>query len=77
MIIDNLNLNCIAVCPFEADSPLLVDPDAPLPAARSTQLLEMIRRRNSQVIERNRAMKHAQLSERDLLNLARQSPGTL
>ncbi len=51
MVVDDLDVVGVAVSPREADAPLVVDSDAELPRTSSAQLLEMIARRHSEVIE--------------------------
>jgi len=51
MIIDDLDLICIAVTPLEADSPLVVDANAVLAGAIPYQLLEVVPWRNAKVFQ--------------------------
>ena len=50
-MIHNLNVIHIAITPFEADAPLIVDPNAVLPFAFTLQQFQMIARRNAQIVQ--------------------------
>lgn len=49
MIVYNFNKVSISVLPLEADSPLIVNPNGPLPFAVAAELLQAIARRGPQV----------------------------
>lgn len=53
MVVDNRNLMRGVSTPPEANSPLIVDPNAVLTDARTSELLETIARRDPQVVEPN------------------------
>ena len=53
------------VRPPKADSPLLVDANAPLPLAFAGALLQSVGRRNAQIAEDDRRIEHLELSFRD------------
>ena len=57
MIVDNLDFSAKAVPPHEADAPLSVDTDTVLTCTPSLQHFQMIRRRNSQVVQTLKEMK--------------------
>jgi hypothetical protein len=67
VVIGDLNVESISFTPHEADSPLVVDPDAVLSLAISLQLFQPISRWDSQVLERDRAVQQQQLSPRHSL----------
>jgi hypothetical protein len=74
VIVRNLNIEGISTLPPKADSPLIIDANAELPRPISSQFLQTIGRRHSQVIERYRAVQHAQLSQSNLLDHGGQLP---
>jgi len=49
VIIGNLDIECVAVIEAKANPPLVIDPDAPLPAAIMTQRFQSVRRRQAQI----------------------------
>ncbi|SUS07460.1 hypothetical protein DF3PB_440017 [uncultured Defluviicoccus sp.] len=51
VVIHDLNIDCIAIAPNETDPPLIVDADAVLTCAVSSQALQTVTRRRPQVIE--------------------------
>lgn len=61
MIINNLNIICVAVSPSEADTPLVIDPDTVLPFSLAAQALKLVPRRNEQVLKCFGAMQEIQL----------------
>ena len=69
MVICDLNIERVTVAPFETDSPLVINSDAVLPHAVAAQLLESICRRDSQVIEVDGIVEHAQFPQSHLLNI--------
>ena len=75
MVIDDLDLMGIAVLPMEANTLLLVDPDAVLTAPATLERLQAIARRNPQIVEGDCAVEHSQLAPRNGLNTCRQPPG--
>lgn len=76
MIVDNLYVVSISSTPDKTYSPLIVDADAPLTGSFSPKLLQTIRRRNSEVVESHRCIKHAQLSKSGPLNFEWKPSGT-
>jgi hypothetical protein len=63
VVIDQLNIFCARVGPFETDPPLLVDPDAVRADAVALQLLESIARGDPQVAENLGSVEDQQLPE--------------
>lgn len=51
VVIDDLHIERIAIAPNETDPPLIVDTDAVLPRAVSSQGLQTVARRRPQVVE--------------------------
>ena len=51
MVINDLHILSVMAGPSEADSPLIIDPDAVLPLPVAPQSLQSIAGRNAQVIE--------------------------
>jgi hypothetical protein len=51
VIVDNLNVPCLAVFPDEADSPLIVDPNAVLPGPGAPERFQTVAGRNPQIRE--------------------------
>jgi hypothetical protein len=51
MVVNDLNILGVVTGPAKADSPLIVDPDAVLPASVAPQGLQSIAGRDSQVVE--------------------------
>ena len=56
--------------PLEADSPLLIDPDTPLPATPSLELFEAIAWKPAQILKAGRCVKNAD----SLAGLIRETP---
>jgi hypothetical protein len=73
VIVDNLDCLRAAVSPAEADTPLIVDPDAVLPGAIPLESLEPVPRRDSEVTHARGDLELAELSACHLLN-ARKPP---
>jgi hypothetical protein len=57
VIINDFNIGSIAILETEAESPLIVDTDAPLSFAVVLQCFQPVGRRITQVIERRRSIK--------------------
>jgi hypothetical protein len=74
MIVDNLYVICVAVRPYEAYAPLLVDPDAHLPGPISSQRFEAVSRRAPEIVQSARGIDLPQLSQSPILNIAGKSP---
>lgn len=74
MVIDDLDIEGVSVMEPEAQAPLLVDPDAPLPSPVAAQRLQSIRRRNAQVLESCRGVELDQSPDRPGANVGRKAP---
>ena len=74
MIINNLNVICITFVPLEADTPLLIDPDAMLSNAIPLQRFKSVSRRNSQIVDILSIVNHPELPARNALNVLWQRP---
>jgi hypothetical protein len=62
VVIHNLNFIRIAVTPFEADAPLIIDANAVRPGTIALQQFELISRRHAQILQPPRLMKIQKLS---------------
>jgi hypothetical protein len=74
MIVDDLDIVGRSIMPPKANPPLLVDPDAVLPAPLTLQSLEPVAWRHPQVSQSTRLVEHAQLAQRHRLDLKQQPP---
>ena len=74
VIVDNLDLECIAVAPDEADAPLPADPDAVLSVAIAAQFFEPVAR-ICEIAQLPGLSDKTQLSERRALDVLRETPG--
>ncbi len=70
MIVDNLDVIRTPTRPNEADTPLIVDPDAELAGAVATQRLETVSGRYPEVAERPRSVEVIELAPGDTLERA-------
>lgn len=61
MVIRNLNLVGVAVLPDEADTPLVIDPDAVLSLTVSREFLQPICRRDSEIFQALGSFDHLEL----------------
>jgi hypothetical protein len=68
MVIGNLNLEGIAITPYEADSVLVVDPDAALSCPVTLERFQSIAGENRQIREQKSNMDLYELSLNDLRN---------
>jgi hypothetical protein len=75
VVIDYFNVERVALLEAEADSPLIVDPDAPLTFSVMLQSFQPVRGREAQIIQRCRRIELRQPHRRSLSDLRRQSPG--
>jgi len=73
VIVDNLDIVSVAIAPAKADTPLIVDPDTPLPGSIADQLFQSVRRRYPQILEARRCFQHSKFSERNPLNVRRET----
>jgi vacuolar iron transporter family protein len=74
VIVHNFHPIRISVLPFEANTPLVINSDTPLPAPPTLELFQPVGWRNSQVSNVLRAIEHSELSYCSLLNLYREFP---
>jgi hypothetical protein len=72
VVIDNLNVMSVPGSPAEADTPLLVDPDAMLSLSVPTKSLQAVARRDSQIIQRLGGIQNQGLSIGCPLHVRRQ-----
>jgi len=68
VIINDFHFSINSVIPKEADSPLIINPDAILTFPVSNQLFQSVLRRNPQIIDILRSMNQAKFSQSDSLN---------
>jgi hypothetical protein len=62
MVVDDLDIVGMAIVPFEADPPLVVDPDGPLAFPLAPQGLKPVSGRNPEIVQALRAVKQVQLA---------------
>jgi len=74
VVIDDLNVVGVVADPAEADPPLVVDTDAVLTETIRGKLLQMIRRRHSEVSQTGRGIEHQQFTKGDSVKIRRHSP---
>jgi len=72
MIVRYFDFKHVAVMPFKADPPLVVDANAVLARTVTAGYLKMIGGRRAQIFQCDRTIEHAQLPESHLLNVVRQ-----
>lgn len=72
VIIRDFNIVGVAVFPPKTDTPLVVDPNAPLTRAIPAQFFEMVGGRDSQIVDSDGVVYHAQFPQSDLLNIGGQ-----
>jgi hypothetical protein len=77
VIVNYLDLVCVAISPHKADSPLLVDSDAVLALAVPPQLLQAVTAWDPQILDSLRRMEEDQLPIRGPMKLGRQAPRSL
>jgi hypothetical protein len=70
VIVRNLNIIGVALSPSEADTPLIIDPNAHLPCAVSFKSFESVAGWVAQVLNRSSSIKLAQLAKRPILRPA-------
>jgi len=75
VVVNNLNLECIAFFPDETDSPLIVDPNTVMSSPVTLQLLQPVRWRNAQRIQAAGRRENFELSRSQALNVLGQSAG--
>ena len=72
MVINNFDIMSVAFAPSEADPPLVIESDAPLPLSVAVQFLESITRRYSEILDLGCSIEHPKLPEGRSLNVGRQ-----
>ena len=72
MVVHDLHVVGIAVCPLEADAPLVVDANAELADSVVLQFLKVVGAWDFQVVKALRRIEHAELSPRCVLDVRRQ-----
>jgi hypothetical protein len=73
LVIDDFHVMGITVNSSEADTPLIVDPDAVLAFATTLRRLESVGWRNSQITQHRGVAEHTQLATCNGLDIDRQS----
>ena len=61
MVIDDFNVMSVALMPFKANTPPVVDPNAVLPLTISAQGLQPVGRWEAKIVQVKSGMKHDQL----------------
>ena len=74
MIINNLNLEGIAVSPPKADPPLVIDANAVLASAIALELLQAVAGRDAEIVELLGGIHQSQLAEHDAVKLGGEAP---
>jgi len=72
VIVDDLNVLCVAIAPDETDSPLIINPDAVLPPSVSGEGFQSVSRWNAEIFKLYTAVQHPQFPQGCLLNIGRQ-----
>ena len=71
MVVHDLDFMGVALLPSEADAPLIIDPNAVLPGALASKLLESVPGWDTQIIERLSRIDDDELAQHGALELAR------
>ena len=74
MVIHYFNIVCVAVFKPETQTPLVVDPNAPLPCPIASQLLQAVARWVTQVIDVDGSVQHHELTQCQTLEVNRPFP---
>jgi len=77
VIVDDPDVESIAVLPSKTDAPAIVDPNAVLPGTVALEEFQSVARRRAQILQGNGCIEVTKLSQRNALDVARQSPGPL
>ena len=72
VIVDDLDIERVTIAPDKTDPPLVIDANTVLARTIARQTFQAIARRNAQIVQSGRAVKHSQLASGDSLNLSRQ-----
>jgi len=70
VIVNDLDVDCVAVAEPEADPPTVVDSDAPLAGTVASKHLEPITGWDAEILDTPGAVQHRQLSHRSFLDPA-------
>jgi hypothetical protein len=73
VVIDDRNLERVAVLPAETDPPLIVDPNTVLPETIAFEFLQAIARRNAEIFERLSSIDRYELSKHRALEFSRET----
>jgi hypothetical protein len=73
MVVNNLDLMSVVICPPEADTPLIIDPYAHLPGPLSLERFETVARWVPQGLDRLRRIQLAELPEGPILDVGRRA----
>jgi len=73
VIVDDLDLVSVTILPAEADTPLIVDPNAVLAGAPAFELLEPIAGRNAEILKPFCCVDEPQLSKHDPMKVGREA----
>ena len=68
MVIDDLHFESISIAPFEAEPPLVIDPDAVLTRPVASQPFEPVAGKDGQIAEFDRGIQFTELSPSDPLD---------
>lgn len=74
MIIDDLDLVCVSSFPAETDPPLIIDPDAVLTDAISSQLLQSVSWRDTEILKGFRRIQQSKFAKRRSLDIRSHLP---
>ncbi len=77
MVVDDLDVECIVLSPTEANTPLIVYPNAVLPFAPALQSFEAVTGGHPEIIQSPRLMQIEQLPSSDPLNGTEPSNGDI
>jgi hypothetical protein len=75
MVIDYFNIVCAAVFKPETQTPLVIDPNAPLPCPNTRQLFQAVARRITQIVNAYCSIQQHELSQCQSLEANRPLPG--
>jgi hypothetical protein len=75
VVVDDFDAIRVTLLPFEADSPLIIDPNAILSLAITVQPLQLVSWRAAQVIKRFRCIQQQKFSQGRTVYVAEDLPG--
>jgi hypothetical protein len=73
VVITDLDILGLSICPAEADPPLLIDPDRALTRPVACEEFEPVAWRRTQVVQALGRVDETQVSQRDFLNVRRKT----